>query len=478
MRPAIIVSAAGRDITDVVRDRFVSATVTDEAAETADTFELVLDDRPPGIAVPPTGAELAVDLGFREQGTAPMGTYTVDEIEQQGPPDTMTIRAQAADVLGELKAPRTRSWSMHTIGDVVGTIAGRHDLTPRVDTALSGIALPHIDQADESDLSLLRRLASYQLDVVAKVANGQLLFLRRQVLANELAAAATRIPRTDAVDYRVLQAERGKYAAVVARWREFEIGELQEVTAGSGTPVYALPETYPDRASASNAAETKLRALQRGTRTGKLTLSPGRPELAADAPIRLDGWGGGADGVWVANAARHTVSEDGYRTTLDIEAVTEPWERAPWEPRPEDPFAGAGPSLGRAATDLAGSGVPGAGGGGGSGAAGTSAPNMMHVAERVAAEDPAALRQWSWSRAYVDQVVAALRAVGGPRWGYHRNDDGSISTGSVAYYRGDGDPVEGSTDIAVRAIVQGMPPGTVSPSWADLTFLGGSWAER
>ncbi len=469
--PELRVSANGRDITAVVLDRFVSAAVTDEVADAgADAFELVLDDRPPGIALPPKGATLEVEMGFLGDGAALMGSYVVSEVEQNGPPATLTVRAQAANLLAELKAPRTRSWSFVTIGDVVGTIAGRHDLEPRVDPALRDITLTHIDQVDESDLNLLLRLARYQLDVVAKVANGRLVFLRRQMLADQAAAAAVRIARTEALDYNVLQADRSQYVAVVARWREFDAGELQEVRAGApdGGPVDVLTETFPDAASASNAAETRLRALQRGTRTGRLMLSPGRPELAADVPVRLDGWGAGVDAVWVANRVRQQISGDGYRTGLDIEAVTEPWERTAAELLPETPFAGATPSLGPPPSG-------GGGGGGGGGSAGTPAPNMAHVVERVAAQHPEALRNALASREFVNLVVGALRDAGGPRWGFHRRD-GSLSRGRVAYYLGDGAPVEGSTDIAVRAIVQGGGAAQF-PSWADVTaFAPGVWA--
>ncbi len=329
MIPELRVSANGRDITAVVQDRLVSAEVVDVGDEEADSFELTLDDRPPGIATPPTGAELSVDLGFAGSGTAQMGRFVASEIEQQGPPATLTIRAQAADMLHELKAPRTRSWTDHTIGTLVDAIAVRHGLEPRVDPDLRAVALPHVDQVDESDISLLRRLASYQLDVVAKVAIGRLMFLRRQILANDLSRSATRIERTETVEYHVLRADRGMYGAVAARWREFDVGELKEEVVGDPNvgPTYALPETYPDRASAHNAATTRLRALQRGTRTGRLVLSPGRPGLAAESAVQLVGWGAGVDGVWVATRARHAVAEDGYRTHLEIEAVTKPWGR-------------------------------------------------------------------------------------------------------------------------------------------------------
>ena len=329
MTPDLRVTADGRDITSTVADRLLEAEVVD-ALDEADAFNLTLDDRPPGVRLPPTGAELVVELGYLGRGVAPMGRYVVDEVELSGPPATLTVRAAPPDLRGEIKAPRTRSWSDYTIGRLVGAIASRHGLEPRVDEALAGVALPHVDQVDESDLNLLRRLASYQLDVAAKVADGRLVFVRREVLAHEAAEAAVRIVRSDAAEYRVLRADREMYSAVVAHWREFSAGELQAVRAGElmSGPVYQLPETFPDRVSAANASETKLRALRRGVHTGQLTLTPGRPDLAADVPVELTGWRAGVDGVWMIRRARHALGRDGYRTAVDIEAVTSPWRRA------------------------------------------------------------------------------------------------------------------------------------------------------
>ena len=280
------------------------------------------------------------------------------------------------------------------------------------------------------------------------MAVGLLVFLRRQALANELARAATRIERTDATEYRVLRADRAMYAAVAARWREFDAGELEEEIAGDPGegPTFALPEAYPDKTSARKAAETRLRALQRGTRTGSLSLAPGRPGLAADSPVELTGWGAGVDAVWVATRVRHALTGAGYLTHLDIEAVTEPWARAAAQQMPEAPF-----------------GAPAA--------ASREPPNLRHVVERVAAEHPTQLRDAQDTPAFVDLVVPALRTADGGRWG-HRREGGSVSTGSVAYYTPPGAPVEGSTDIAVIDVVQGRGP--VLPAWTR-GAASGSW---
>ena len=344
MTPELRIRADGADITDVVRDRLVSLSVTDAVAEESDTCELTLDDRAPGIALPPTGAVLEVELGYAGRGLALMGRYTVSEIAQEGPPDTLTLRGAAADMLGSLKAPRTQSWDFPTIGEIVGEIAARHDLVPQVEPILRDVVLPHVDQVAESDIGLLRRLADRQLDVVAKPANGRLLFVRRQVLASaegSPSAPAVRISRTDTVDHRVLRADRDDYAAVTAQWHDVASAEPQAVRVGEpeGGPVFELPELFPDVASARNAASTKLRRLQRGSGTGEVTLALGRPELAADVPLLLEGWGVSGDGSWIATRVEHTFTPtEGLRTRVEIEAVTTPWNRASSAPPPEAPF--------------------------------------------------------------------------------------------------------------------------------------------
>ena len=234
--------------------------------------------------------------------------------------------------------------NLPTIGDIVGEIAARHDLVPQVDPILRDVVLPHVDQVAESDIGLLRRLADRQLDVVAKPANGRLLFVRRQVLASaegSPSAPAVRISRTDTVGHRVLRADRDAYAAVTAQWHDVASAEPQVVRVGEpeGGPVFELPELFPDLASARNGAATKLRRLQRGSGTGEVTLALGRPELAADVPLLLEGWGGSGDGSWIATRVEHTFTPtEGLRTRVEIEAVTTPWNRASSAPPPEAPF--------------------------------------------------------------------------------------------------------------------------------------------
>ena len=330
MTPAFRIVAAGRDITAVTRDRFLELTVTDKPGLEADKCVIRLDDRDGAIELPPSGARLDVDLGFVEQGLARMGAYTVDEIATDGPPATVTISGRSADMGAALKAPKTRSWHGVTLGALVSAIAAEHALEPQVDPALTDVRLPHVDQTEESDLNLLTRLAERWEDAVVKPAAGRLVFAPRQALA-AAGGPVIAIARSAVTNWRFNWADRSAYVAVAGRWYDAASGAQQMARAGAATgePVYTLPEIYPDAATARNAAETRLRALQRASGTARLTLAVGQPALAAEAPVHLSGFGPRRDGAWLATSVTHTLRDsDGYTTGVDLDTITPDWPRA------------------------------------------------------------------------------------------------------------------------------------------------------
>ncbi len=69
----------------------------------------------------------------------------VDGVGPSGPPETLTVRATAADMHTAAKQRKTRSWSEVTVGGLLSTIARDHDLDPRVERGLAEIVLPHVD---------------------------------------------------------------------------------------------------------------------------------------------------------------------------------------------------------------------------------------------------------------------------------------------------------------------------------------------
>lgn len=320
MTPLLHILANRQDITAAVRDRLLSLKVSDRAGLHTDAVEIRLDDREGRLEIPKKGAELDISIGYKEQGLVKMGLYTVDEIELSGPPDTLIIRAKAANMRSTLKEHKTRSWDKTTLGRLVSTIAREHRLRPRISQPLSVIDIPHLDQTAESDLHLLTRLAK-QYDAVTKPAGGFLLFVPK---GEARSATGKTIPpvsinRKQTSDYRATMADRGKYQAVLAHWHNVATGVRTPVQVGDGKPVYTLRHSYSDAATAQSAARGKLDALSRGLVTANLTLKHGNPLIAAESKLTLSGFRPGINGDWVVTQVNHEISDSGYSTRVEAE---------------------------------------------------------------------------------------------------------------------------------------------------------------
>lgn len=321
MKPVYKVSIVGRgDITDLVRDRLLSLSLTDEAGRQSDSAELRLDNRDGAIRLPPRGAKMTVTLGWEGGKQTFAAAYAVDEFEISGPPLALAIRAKGADMRAELKAQKTRSWDDVTLRDLVGEIAADHGLRARVGGALRAEAIPHLDQSEESDLHLLTRLARDR-DAVAKQAGEWLLFVPRGEASS---ATGKPMPRLDIRPedlrrWRVTIADREAYASVRAHWHDPEAGERRTETAGSGSPARTLRQAYGSASEAAAAAKAELARSGRDAVTLSADLSPGNPAAAAEAELRTARFGDGIDGSWTCRRVVHKLDRRGYSTVVEAE---------------------------------------------------------------------------------------------------------------------------------------------------------------
>ena len=113
-------------------DNLVSLTMTDNRGFEADQLDIELDDTDGLVELPPRGAKLTLWLGWQGSALLNKGSFTVDEIEHRGAPDTLTIRGRSADFRGTLNSRREQSWHDTTLGVIVETIAARNKLTASV----------------------------------------------------------------------------------------------------------------------------------------------------------------------------------------------------------------------------------------------------------------------------------------------------------------------------------------------------------
>lgn len=321
MRPAFKIIAQGSDITALIADRLISLQITDKAGVESDRLTITIDDRDQRIELPRKGARIEVSLGYVGAPLIRMGRYVVDEIEVGGPLRYLTIRANAVDMTSGFRSPRERSWDGITLGDLVSTIAGEHDLIPAVASSLASRALGHIDQT-ESDMQLLQRVCADQ-GGTCKVADGRLVVARR---ASGQGAGGSALPQAiitpgDCQSWSALLSDRGEYKSVKAYYQNLSSAERVAATAGSGEPVMELRNSFASQVEAERAADSKLRSLSRGT--GKVSISGlvGDATMSSERPATLTGFRDGIDGSdWVIDSVTHDYSPSGYTCSLEIES--------------------------------------------------------------------------------------------------------------------------------------------------------------
>jgi len=332
MKPIFRVVADGTDITAVINERLISIKTTDEAGFKSDTCTIDIDDRDGIIALPRKGAKLTISLGYEAQpgdnlasikvpiGLAQVGVYTIDEVSASGFPEVLSISGKAADMQGELKEQKTRSFDNITLGDLVKKLAGDNGLTGKAAADMAAIQLGHVDQTQESDLHLLTRLAK-KYGGVAKVTNDHLIVAKAGESKSVGGASLSPIyiDKTQVSGYHCSLTDRGKYAAVSATYHDKQTGQDIAVSTGDEKPAFTLRHPYDNQQQALEAAKAKKSALDQGASTVDVTLSVGNPNLFAESPLILTGFRSGVSGEWTTTRVEHSFSKSGFTTQVNGE---------------------------------------------------------------------------------------------------------------------------------------------------------------
>lgn len=360
LTPDFMLTVNSKDVTANIRDRLISLTLTDNRGFEADQLDVELDDADGQLAMPVRGAVVTLFLGWKGQALIGKGSFTVDEVEHHGAPDTMTIRARSADFRGSLNSRREVSYHETTLGDIVTQIAGRNKLKPMLADGFAGIAVAHIDQTQETDAKFLTRLATLY-GAVAAVKAGRLLFIRP---GNGVTISGKPIPqmtitRKDGDRHTFSIADRGAYTGVSASWlhtkdpkpkkvklqRKTKVRQLRalehpaakkskakaakhpeakegDYLAGSEDNVFSLTTVYSSKATAMRAAKAKWEKLQRGVAEFSLTQAMGRADLYPETPVKVSGFKSVIDAQpWLISKVTHSLSNNGYTTQLDFEVL-------------------------------------------------------------------------------------------------------------------------------------------------------------
>lgn len=298
----------------------------DHAHGKADAVSVVIADRDKkwfGSWFPGKGDSLTawIDVAdWPEAGqkiTLPCGQFTIDQVELSGPPDAVTIKAASASVRKTMRRQkRSARWEGVGLRQVAQDIANRHGLTLHWELTDDPIH-KRIDQSEESDLALLRRLAEDAGGNV-KVADGQLIIFSGRDYDSRPPSVTIERGVSELIDYRFsTQAHEVYKAATVRYWDPHMQMEVTETFSAPDAPasgqVLSIKAMAQDRAQAERLARSKLRIANKAEVAASLRLV-GNPALAAGLTVAVKGFGG-MDATYFVESVRHQLSGGGAYTT-------------------------------------------------------------------------------------------------------------------------------------------------------------------
>jgi phage protein D len=326
--PIYQITLNGKDLTSKIEPRLVSLTLDESRADEADMLMLVLDDSDGKLAIPKRGEVVRASIGWADTGLVDKGSFTINEIEHGGSPDTLTIQARSASMTNAMNERKEKSWHGETIGSIVRKIAGAHNLKAAVTASLAKVAIGHIDQTHESDMSFLTRLAK-RYDAVMTVKDSHLLFMPIGAGASVSGKPlkSIELTRRDGDRHRYHVSERENYSTVRAFYHATGRAKRKSVVVGgeNNHSIKVLPETYPTEAEARAAATSELKRTQRSQATMSYTLALGRPDLYPEVPVYLNGFKPDIDDEsWLVKKVRHEVADGGYTSELELEMRDDP----------------------------------------------------------------------------------------------------------------------------------------------------------
>ncbi|MFC3581101.1 contractile injection system protein, VgrG/Pvc8 family [Sphingomonas hylomeconis] len=324
--PDFRVTLDGRDLTGTIRPRLISLGITEKRGDEADQLDIVLNDSDGRLELPPAGAVLTVQLGWKQgsdvrPGLVEKGSFKVDEVEHSGPPDIVTIRARSADFTSDLRVRRETTHHDRTLGTIVGEIAGRNGLQPRCAPRLAGVVLKMTAQSRESDMAFLRRLGR-EHDAVATIKRGALIFapIGAGVTTKGAALPSLRILRRDGDRHSFRIEKRDNVEGVQADWHDRGEAKRKTVTVGKANSARKLSRTYATEEDARRAAASAKGRAARQPVSLSLSLALGRPDIYPEQKATVAGFKAPIDAVaWLVGEVTHSLGSQGYVTALKLE---------------------------------------------------------------------------------------------------------------------------------------------------------------
>lgn len=317
----------GTDITRDIAPYLLSFTHTDHAGSQADEISLTLDSIDelwggrwyPALTDTITADIVCYDWEYPGQRLAlPCGTYHIDDISNDGPPDQLTISAISIPITSGLRRQqRHKAWEKMALKSIATDIANDAGLTLLYEASTNPV-YERKDQHEQTNLAFLRETCgSYGFKV--KVTATRLVIFDEATY--ERRAPVYTIDRLTSayINYQFKQRLADAYRNCSVTYHDKKKGNI----ASTFTPPNPLPgetliinERVESQAEAERKARAGLREKNRNAFTAGFTL-PYNPHIVGAVTINVANWQPRNNGIYLVDSVTHSVGQSGSTTSTN-----------------------------------------------------------------------------------------------------------------------------------------------------------------
>ncbi|EED7274011.1 phage late control D family protein [Salmonella enterica subsp. salamae] len=324
-----------KDITHDVSVYVTSVSYTDRLSGESDEIQVDLEDsegRWWDAWYPGKGDTLTLQMGYAGEPLRECGTFSIDEIELSGPPDSVSLRGLATSVTVAMRTKVSRGFENTTLAAIAQRIAGKHRL--QLQGQIEPLTLDRVTQYDETDLAFLKRLAR-DYGYLVKVTHTHVIFSSLDKLRD--APPTFTFTRPDISRYSLRDTINRIYKGAKHRSQNSRTKQVVTYQADGGESTTTVSTATRGKNTSADTLTLSGRSGNQGTAARRTraalnlknqyqkvaTLSmAGNIRLRAGHNVTLTGFGA-SDGKWLTGSVRHSMTRScGY--TMDVEVARGP----------------------------------------------------------------------------------------------------------------------------------------------------------
>lgn len=324
-----------KDITHDVSVYVTSVSYTDRLSGESDEIQVDLEDsegRWRDAWYPGKGDTLTLQMGYAGEPLRECGTFSIDEIELSGPPDSVSLRGLATSVTVAMRTKVSRGFENTTLAAIAQRIAGKHRL--QLQGQIEPLTLDRVTQYDETDLAFLKRLAR-DYGYLVKVTHTHVIFSSLDKLRD--APPTFTFTRPDISRYSLRDTINRIYKGAKHRSQNSRTKQVVTYQADGGESTTTVSTATRGKNTSADTLTLSGRSGNQGTASRRTraalnlknqyqkvaTLSmAGNIRLRAGHNVTLTGFGA-SDGKWLTGSVRHSMTRSGGYT-MDVEVARGP----------------------------------------------------------------------------------------------------------------------------------------------------------